>query len=217
MAGRKKEEYDFKITQAIKKAKGIGTEWMSHLDSKSRQAFETGKKYYIKELGMSETEADMALQQLALELDGRFNLMTNPETYKQFGKSVKEQYAESSKKVGASLDESWKWGKGQYQERLPGAKKKLELVVDEVEINMASGKKTAVHMGKALEKHADRVIEAGKKTAAQGSATVVSSVNTAVTTVQQSKTVQGGMQWGGNVFNTGRNYVEDTLFNGATD
>ncbi|MHA1874200.1 MAG: hypothetical protein ACTSVB_08800 [Candidatus Heimdallarchaeaceae archaeon] len=187
---RKKEHYDNKILQSLMLAKGLGKNWWNKLDSKSKAIFKEAKIFYTKELGMTEAEADAQLQGIVSKMGDRYQMMTDPQTYKTFAKGVKEE----------------------YKDRLPQVMEAKKIIINATELELASGKKIGKEIGNAIKEQSKELGDIAKKTGAEGSAIVVQATNNAITTIQQSSTVQGGLDAGRRAGTAGMDYFNNIVY-----
>jgi hypothetical protein len=187
---RKKERFENQVIQNLMLAKGLGRKWWTKLDTKSRTAFQTAKKRYIKEFGVSEAEADLYLQSLATKIGTRFDIMTNPETYSTLASEAKAE----------------------YKERLPGAIKQGNIIINSATLHLASAEKMGKELGVAVKEQTKELVDATIKTGAEGSAIVVQATNNAITTISDNSTVQSGMTGVRHAGTAGMDYFNNIVY-----
>jgi len=209
-AQRKLIEYEVKLFQKINKGKGIGKNWWRKLDSKSRAAFEEAKLYFINKFGVSEVQADAMLQDFAMKVGSRYDLMTNPEVYKQFGKDFINEYSERK-------DQAFNVIKSEYKERLPQVKEAKNIIVDKANLHFATVQKLGKEVGEVVVEQTERVVDATIKTGAQGSAILVETTNNVIESVSNNSSVQTGMDRGKQAGVASMEFFNNINFVGAFD
>ena len=141
---------------------------------------------------MSEVEADMELQKLAMKVGDRYDLMTNPETYRTLVGDLK---AEAKERMPGVMDKaSSLWGdvKAEYNERMPGVIDKTKILIKDAQIELASGEKVAVAFAKETSKQTKELVEAGKENVKETGVTMINATSHAINNVTSSTSVTGG-------------------------
>jgi len=175
---------------AIKKTKNATSSVINKMTPQAREAFETAKKYYMKEFGWTEAQADAVLQTIAATAGDKLDLFSDPEKlkgmassmYKSAGGNIKDRYL-------ASID------KGQ-------------IVVNQATLMLANGELIADDLGKKIVESSK---ELGKQTL-QGAGAIVSSVSSAVTN-NNSTTSNTAINQGGSK-SDGRSYFDYLVYTG---
>ncbi len=173
---------------AIKKSKNATSSVINKMNPKAREAFETAKKYYMKEFGWTEAQADAVLQTIAATAGDKLDLFSDPAKlkgmasgmYKSAGGNIKDRYL-------ASID-------------------KGKIIVNQASLMLANGELIADDLGKKIVESSK---ELGKQTL-QGAGAVVSTVQTAVTNsnVTNNSSVSSGSK------SSGPGYFDHLVYTG---
>lgn len=143
--------------EAIKKTKNSTSSVLNKMTPKAREAFETAKKYYMKEFGWTEVQADAVLQTIATTAGDKLDLFSDPTKLKGMGSSM---YNTVKDRSASSVD-------------------KGKIVINQAALMLANGELIAEDLGKKIVESSK---ELGKQTL-QGAGAVVSTVSTAITNI----------------------------------
>ncbi len=181
--------------EAAKKAKSAGITYYNKLTPKAREAFETAKRYYMKEFGWTEAQADAVLSTIATTAGDKLDLFTNPEKLKEMGMGM------YSSLYGAAA--------GAKERVTTSMIDKGKIAVNQASLMLANGELIAEDLGKKI---VDSSKDLADKTM-QGAGAVISTINTSqtVSNTSNSTAVGGG---GSGSKTEGRTYFDNLVYTG---
>jgi uncharacterized protein with PIN domain len=180
-------------SQYLSTAKTMAGDISTQLSPKAKEAFQTAKKYYIKEFGWSESQADAMLQNIAATAGDKMDMFADPEKLKQ---------------MGLNWYQSTSGMRGKIQDKFSAFADTGKIVVNEAKLMLANGEFISDDLGKKI---MDSGKALGEKTM-QGASAMIHSVNSVTNNVSQSQTSNvGGGSRGANDSST---YFDQSVFQG---
>jgi hypothetical protein len=166
-----------------------------NLGPKARDAFQTAKRYYVKEFGWSDAQAEQFLQSIASSTGGALDMLSDPNKLKQFGTTALQAASGYGKNI---------------RDKVGGIMDKGAIVINEAALSLANGELIADDLGQKI---IDSSKALGEKTmaGAQFVANNVTNVVSNSTNSNRTTVAGGGSQTQGTM---GRDFFDRQLYTG---